>query len=505
MYIHDHVIVTKFRPIIDTTGTAHYSVGKFISELLQPLTLNKFTLKDTFDAANRIQAISPTLFAEGYEFVSFDVESLFTNVPLQRTLKIIIDRIYNKTLVKTKLKKSTLPKLIRDTCTKTVFSCNNQLYEQTDGVSMGGSLGPVLANIIMTEFEHEIINNLINQGLIAFYCRYVDDTLLLIKRNTITTILEHFHKFDRNIRFTFDLFENSTPHFLDINIASDGLGIYRKDTFTGQYTNFDSFVPWRHKISWVRALIDRIHRICTPNKIKTELKLIRKFLLWNGFPKRVANLLIDRFTTNAQKRASDHLANDTSHNNQHPTIWLTIPFVGDLTTQLVKKLKRKLRRCLVDPNVDIRIKEKTTKLCFFTSTKDKTPQLSQSNVVYEFICPGCNSSYIGKTNRTLLVRTQEHALTDKESAIYKHLRDCDNIKHIQDLYNLPDIFTNENISSTTVINKEFFAQTVRDNTNIIDRDDNWNLLLYKEAYHIKRLTPFLNNGLKASRELRLFS
>ena len=134
--------------------------------------------------------------------------------------------------------------LIRDTCTKTVFSCNNQLYEQIDGVSMGGSLGPVLANIIMTEFENEIINNLINQGLIAFYCRYVDDTLLLIKRNTITTILEHFHKFDRDIRFTFDLFENSTPHFLEINIASEGLGIYRKDTFTGQYTNFDSFVPW---------------------------------------------------------------------------------------------------------------------------------------------------------------------------------------------------------------------------------------------------------------------
>ena len=80
-------------------------------------------------------------------------------------------------------------------------------------------------------------------------------------------------------------------------------------------TNFDSFVPWRHKISWVRALIDRIHRICTPNKIKTELKLIRKFLSWNGFPKRVVNLLIDRFTTDAQKRASDHNANDTSHNN----------------------------------------------------------------------------------------------------------------------------------------------------------------------------------------------
>ena len=31
--------------------------------------------------------------------------------------------------------------------------------------------------------------------------------------------------------FTFDLFENSTWHFLDIHIASDGLGIYKKRYF----------------------------------------------------------------------------------------------------------------------------------------------------------------------------------------------------------------------------------------------------------------------------------
>ena len=194
--------------------------------------------------------------------------------------------------------------------------------------------------------------------------------------------------------------------------------------------------------------------------------------------KRIANLLIDRCTTNAQNRAPDHIINDTSHNNQHSTIWLTITFVGDLTTQLVKKLKRKLRRCLIDPNVDIRIKQKTTKLCFFTSNKDKTPRpLSRSNVVYEFTCPGCNSSYIGKTNRTLLVRTQEHALTDKESAIYKHLHSCDQIKHIQVLYSLPDVFVNENNPLSIAMNKEFLTQTVRGNTNIIDSDDNWNLLL----------------------------
>ena len=55
------------------------------------------------------------------------------------------------------------------------------------------------------------------------------------------------------------------------------------------------------------------------------------------------------------------------------------------------------------------------------------------------------------------------------------------------------------------MNKEFLTQIVRGNTNIIDRDYNWNLLLYREAYQIERSTPFLNTGFKASRELCLFS
>ena len=124
---------------------------------------------------------------------------------------------------------------------------------------------------------------------------------------------------------------------------------------------------------------------------------------------------------------------------------------------------------------------------------------------YEFSCPGCNSLYIGKTNRTLFVRTQKHALTDKESAIYKHLRHYEQIKHIQGLYNLPYIFITEHNLPFAALNKEFLTQTVRGNTQIIDRDDNWNLLLFKEAYHIKRSEPSLNIGLKASRELCLFS
>ena len=54
------------------------------------------------------------------------------------------------------------------------------------------------------------------------------------------------------------------------------------------------------------------------------------------------------------------------------------------------------------------------KLSFYTNTKDKTPLLSQSSLVYKFICPGCSSCYVGKTEKTSFERTEEHEENKKE-------------------------------------------------------------------------------------------
>ena len=42
---------------------------------------------------------------------------------------------------------------------------------------------------------------------------------------------------------------------------------------------------------------------------------------------------------------------------------------------------------------------------------------------------------------------------------------------------------------------------VQDNTKIIYKHKNWNILLFKEKLKIKELNPILNSGLKASKEL----
>ena len=110
--------------------------------------MNEFILKDSFDAVNKIKNVPPHLFDDGYNYVSFDVKSLFTNVPIKRTIDIILKRIYIDKVFSTNLKKRSIKKLVLDTCTKTAFTFNGDIYEQKDGVCMGSSLGPLLANVI---------------------------------------------------------------------------------------------------------------------------------------------------------------------------------------------------------------------------------------------------------------------------------------------------------------------------------------------------------------------
>ena len=85
--------IPEFRPIIATKQTSHSLAGKYLVGLLYLLTTSEFSLKDSFDAANRIKAM-PYLFKNGYQYVYFEVESLLTNILIKQTVKIMLKRIY---------------------------------------------------------------------------------------------------------------------------------------------------------------------------------------------------------------------------------------------------------------------------------------------------------------------------------------------------------------------------------------------------------------------------
>ena len=86
--------------------------------------------------------------------VSYDVTSLFTNVPLSETINILVHKAFtNDWFNKTyglNLQKDQLAKLLEIATTNQLFQFNGLLYEQTDGVAMGSPLGPLMANVFVS-------------------------------------------------------------------------------------------------------------------------------------------------------------------------------------------------------------------------------------------------------------------------------------------------------------------------------------------------------------------
>ena len=70
----------------------------------------------------------------------------------------------------------------------------------------------------MTELEDVIIKSLIADGTIKSYSRFVDDTLLVMKPENVSQVHKALNKFDNNLCFTVDMFQNEVPHFLDLEL-----------------------------------------------------------------------------------------------------------------------------------------------------------------------------------------------------------------------------------------------------------------------------------------------
>ena len=163
-------------------------------------------------------------------------------------------------------------------------------------------------------------------------------------------------------------------------------------------------------------------------------------MAWNGFPTRVKNAIINRLL-------KKHTQTQQNNNNEtlediRPKIWIRLPYLGNHGENLVRTLLKKIQRCLKQP-INFIVIYNTKKISYFVSNKDSVPNLSRSNLVYQFTCPGCNSKYIGKTDRCLSTRLTEHGKpctninnNNSSSSISQHLSQCEHAKYIINMHNL---------------------------------------------------------------------
>ena len=143
-------ITPPFRPIVSSIGTYNYNLAKYLCSLLKPHISSEFCATDTFSFVQEIQQFD---FSDKF-LVSYDVTSLFTNIPLSETIDLgvnaIIDGNMNPDL---KLSKVHLKQLFNFATSHTHFLFNGCFYNQIDGVAMGSPLAPVLANFFMGHYE----------------------------------------------------------------------------------------------------------------------------------------------------------------------------------------------------------------------------------------------------------------------------------------------------------------------------------------------------------------
>ena len=164
------------RPIVSAIGSYTYNLAKFLIDILKPIASNKYTVKDSFSFTNELLSISSVPF-----MCSFDVVSLFTNIPIDKTIDICLNKLFQDCNSIHNLTKDQFKKLLVFSVKQNHFVFEGNYFDQVDGVAMGSPLGPVLANIFMCYLEENAIQNYTGKQP-SVYRRYVDDTFLIFDK-----------------------------------------------------------------------------------------------------------------------------------------------------------------------------------------------------------------------------------------------------------------------------------------------------------------------------------
>ena len=90
--------------------------------------------------------------------------------------------------------------------------------------------------------------------------------------------------------------------FLDVLLFHENgkfkTNFYRKEIFTGVYTNFSSFIPLKHKFGLVYTLLHRCFCLVSDmSKFHFEIKKLKEILLSNGYSGKFIDKWISKFMT----------------------------------------------------------------------------------------------------------------------------------------------------------------------------------------------------------------
>ena len=446
------------RPIVCTIDSPSYQLAKFITKILAPLTGHT----DTF-IGNSTQFVEES---KQWELdpqdlmISFDIKSLFTSVPINVVMTILMERLEADSTLgdRTALDPYQICQLTEKCLGSTYFAFQGQIYQQIQGTAMGSPLSPVIANIFMEDFETTALVTADYQPIAKVWKRYVDDTFVIWPhgREKLNAFLQHMNSLHPNISFTMEIEKDHKIAFLDVMIERENnrlkTTVYRKPTHTNLYLNFRSNHHPRIKFGIVQCLKHRAKKICSEETVETELELLSKVFVANGYPQKKVRELMNK---EDKKIKRDPSVNDSEVEGKK--LLLVLPYIQGLSERIARTCHQL--------NVRTAFTSRPTLRNLLVDVKGKPPSESRLGVVYSIPC-NCGRVYIGETSRSLDVRRSEHKRAvksmDSKNAIAVHI--IENMDH----------------------------QIQWEDSRVIEFEKNWYKRRVKEALWIKITTNCMN-------------
>ena len=403
------------RPVISMIGTPQYGLAKYLDSVIKPYI---FSSCMTSSSTEFVEAMKGLTLPSSCKLVSFDVVSLFTNVPLEETINLACDYVYNQdNSIRPNFERKHFKKLLQY-ATSGEFLYKSSLYRQVDGVSMGSPLGPTLANLFLANLEKKWCES---SYFPLAYFKYVDDVFCVYDANQYDgeSFLDYLNSQHPNLKFTSES-KLSTLPFLDVSVNIEAgianFSVFRKETYSGLLQNFYSSCPMAWKKGLILCFLHRAYRICSSWALfHEEVEKLRKIFLRNAYPIAFFKNILHRFI-NCKYRMSD-----TRSDVESDYFTLVLPYFGQTSELLKKRLTRLARRY----KVNCRVVFSCFKISQYFSLKDVVPDYLQSCVVYKYCCSvDPKQVYIGRTKRHLIVRIREHASPNTNSAIFNHRLSC---------------------------------------------------------------------------------
>ena len=334
------------------------------------------------NSAHFASIISSEKIQDNEIMVSFDVESLFTNVPNKGAVQAVRRKLESDPGLanRTTLTPAEIADLLDFVLRSTYFQYNGSVYEKQEGAAMGSPVLAVIANLYMEAFEEQAIESAPYKPKI--WKRYVDDTFTILDRGTATvsnppSALPHM-----------ETEKESKIAFLDTSVSREPDGhlttsVYRKPTHTDQYLAYDSHHPQSVKRGIIKCLYDRAKRLVTkPTVISEEKKHLSSVLVSSSFVQKLTRT----------RKAAPRVEPETEST-------AVLPYI--------KGVSELLGRCLQQQGICTVFKSDTTLRSHLVRPKDTVDPAKQDGVVYRIPCE-CGKVYIGEIGRSMQERIKEH-------------------------------------------------------------------------------------------------